>query len=117
MCDFSPEDWTTFWTSAIYFVTDASTATTVNRVTDERLLGTRQKSAMQCRLVRAMAVMLSSDHDWDDNDCQGYFSSIRISATELHTERIHLKLAYRVLASAIERDWTTVGNAEAEAQV
>ena len=72
MCDFSPEDWTTFWTSAIYFVTDASTATIVNRVSDGWLLGTRQKSAIQWRLVRAMAVMMSSDGDWNDDVCQGH---------------------------------------------
>jgi hypothetical protein len=41
MCDFNPELWTTFWTSAIYFVTEDSTPTII-REGGERM--TRDKA-------------------------------------------------------------------------
>lgn len=60
MHDFNPEDCTTFWTSAMYFVTDGSTPTTVREGEKRGRLGTRQKSAMQWRDVRSAAMRFSS---------------------------------------------------------
>jgi len=61
MWDLRPEAWTTFWTWATYFVTDASTPTVLLKRMMGIGLGTRQKSAIQCSAVRIGAAIERSD--------------------------------------------------------